>query len=116
MQALKTTSVILLAVLLAFSFCNAHSKIKFKAKTLVQILDQYAKRGYTVIGPVEITDVTRDYLIPFHMQKIKKTKHIKIIDKKGKHVKLRKGDIVYIIKKGKKVIIIKASFKINKNE
>ncbi len=92
----------LVAIILWSSFpCNnAYCKLRFKAKKLTQILDQYAKKGYVIVGPVEID-----------MREIKKTKRLEIINKEGKPTNLRRGDRVYIIKKGEKTIIIKLPFK-----
>ena len=96
-----------LIILVFSSFSNAESKIKFKSKELPQILEQFIKKGYTIVGPVEVTGVTHDYVKFFHQSMIKKSKKIRIINKKGKHIRLHKGDMVYIIKKSKHVFIIK---------
>jgi len=103
---------ICLAFLILFSFpfiARAESKIliRLSSKSLPQILDQYAKNGYTVLGPIEVTEVTYDYVKLFQMREIKKSKKVKIINQKGKQATLHRGDKVYLIKKNKNVILIK---------
>ncbi len=101
---------LIILILVSFSFiAQAKSKIciKFRSKSLVQILDQYAKNGYVVLGPTEVTEVTHDYVKLFQMKEIKRNKKLKIIDQKGKKVTLHRGDRVYMIKKKRNVILIK---------
>ena len=93
-------------------FCSASSKVK----SLPQILDEYAKKGYTITGPVEVTELGSDYIKLYRSGLIRGIKELKVRDKKGKPAILHKGDQVYVIRKGNRVIIIKLPLRKMENE
>ena len=99
-------------------FCYAQETKKIKHKTLSEILEKYSQQGFSIVGPVQIENITHAYIKCYEFKKIRK-KNVKIINKKGKPVPLCKNDWVYVLEKEDKTIIIKIpkeKIKMEKNE
>ena len=87
-----------------------------KHQNLPEILDEYAEKGYCIIGPLQVTNISSKYIYLYRRGRVDKD-NVKILnenDKKG--VQLYNGDWVYLLRKGERVILIKTRKKESKNE
>ncbi len=109
MKKVVLISFILVAI---FSF-NSYSqpegislKELFKHNNLKQIIKYFDKDGYMIIGPIQVVGFQKNCVKFYNFPSIK-AKHIKVLNAKGKAVKLKKDDFVYVFKKKDYLIIIK---------
>lgn len=102
------TSLIFFIIAQCAVFAGSHREIKriFKYKKLSQVLQQFQKKGYDVIGPVQVTKVRKNQIWFYNAPSIK-AEHIMIVNEKGKPVRLEGNTFVYVIRKKGHVILIK---------
>ncbi|GEM_PF-5314756 len=83
-----------------------------------KLLMEYEKKGFSIVGPIQVEKVNSDCVFLYQFKKICRTEKTKltIIDKDGKCAKIRENDWVYVLKKGKEVVLIKIQKRKRKND
>ena len=104
--------VITVLLLTAAVFPENEAAIQ-KRDILISTLDEYAAKGYNIIGPVDVVDLNDDFVSIFKIGSFELSKvQVKTFSKKGGLIQglvgtdLFVGRKVYVIRRGKEVIII----------
>ncbi len=85
-----------------------------KKKPLIILLQEFKNRGFKIIGPVEVSKISKEEIILYKHGKYSKRK-AKIINQYRIKENLKPGDKVYILKKNHHIILIKLSKEVANN-
>ena len=74
---------------------------------VMQMIQQYEKRGFSRIGPLQVTRLPADGVVGFYRHDTVRYDQIQVVNERGDEADLDKYDRVYLLQNDEQVILIR---------